>query len=173
MKYVTPRADYPVRVRRREIEEPETIAALYAGVFDVQLNNSVGIVFVPDVSAVGPPFDKDALPADLEEITTPEQARLIAVLSSRYAVTPNGQRAGTTDTFDGLVGEGGMVCYVAPSAYARYTAELDELSDRLSAFYPPGTVADIRELAVVQFWERAIIDAPGFRPEDAAILGRD
>jgi hypothetical protein len=171
MKYVTPRADYPVRVRRRSIEVPESVALLYTGVYDVNLNQAVGIVFVPDLSSVAPPFDVDAVPDDLDEIGNVEQARLIAVLSSRYAVTPHARLAGQSHAYDGLSGDRTLVFYVPPADFERYAAELDELADLLSAFYPPGTVADIRDRAVVRFWESAILGSPEFAAQDAAILG--
>jgi len=173
MKYVTPRADYPVRVRRRSIEAPESVAILYTDVYVVTLNQAVGIVFTPGLSSIAPPFDAETLPDDLDEIGTVEEARLAAVLSSSYAVIPHAQLAGQARAYDGLSGDRTLAFFVSPADFAQYATELDGLADQLSAFYPPGTVADLRDRAVVQFWESAILGSPEFAAEDAAILGLD
>jgi hypothetical protein len=175
MKDVTPRADYPVRVRRRQWEEASPVADLYDGIFDVNLNSSVDVVFVPDMSAFAPPFDGADLPRDLDAISSPAQAQLVAVLTGTYVVTPNTTRSGTEEPLTGLFDDPGVagtaVFFVTPAEFTRYATELDELSNRLAAFYPSGTVDDLREYEVIAFLERVVFGSEAFRPEDAAILG--
>src|SRR5262245_10804144 len=72
---VSPRADYPVRVLAQEWDEQPHRAELYRDVFAVTLNHVVEIVFVPDVGEVAPPWDGRTLPPDLDDVSTPAQAR--------------------------------------------------------------------------------------------------
>lgn len=173
---VSPRADYPVGVRPRSWEESETVAELHEGIFDVTLNRVVDVVFVPDLSAIAPPFDDSLLPRDLDEVFTREQARLAAVLFGRYVVTPNTSRSGIQECFaraNDTTGERtGVVFYISPDEFARYADDLGELSHRLGGLYPPGTVADLRGISVIDYIEQTVLGSPAFRSEDAAMLGR-
>jgi hypothetical protein len=85
MVKVGPSANYYVRVRPSAWNSPSpdpARLALYAGIFHVSLQYTVGVTFVPDVSALAPPWTVDALPAPGERIGTVEQARLAEVLAS-------------------------------------------------------------------------------------------
>ena len=144
---VTPRADYPVRVRPRSWDEEGPIAAFYAGVFDVTLNQMVTISFVPDLAGSAPPYDRNRLPADLDDVTTPGQARLEAVLFSSYAVTPNDRLADTTErlpTPSWGDGPGGLVVYVASDQFERFTNDLDELAPQLGGLYSDVPISQLR-----------------------------
>lgn len=176
MKNVTPRADYPVRVRRRQWEEAASVADFYDGIFDVNLNSTVDIVFVPDVSSFAPPFEDADLPRDLDDVSGPDQARLAAVLFGTYVATLNAARSGTEERFTGSLDDPAdahrVVFFLAPDEFARYSAELDELSGRLGTLHPSGTVHDLRDYEVIHFLERVVFTSPAFKPADAAILGR-
>lgn len=171
---VSPRADYPVRVRPHSWEADESVADLYTGIYDVTLNHSVTVAFVPDMSSFAPPFDDALLPRDLDDITTPAQARLAATLFNRYVVTPNVDRAGTQEHFPSAYDDPGsttgVVFYLSPQQFADYTAELDDLISRLGALHPPETVSDLADSPVIQFIRRMVLRPPVLRPDDAAIL---
>ena len=166
----------PVGLRPRPWEESEPVAEFYDGIFDVTLNRVVDVVFVPDLSAIAPPFEDELLPRDLDEVSTREQARLAAVLFGRYIVTPNPSRSGIQECFaraiDTLGERTGVIFYVSPNEFARYADDLEEMSHRLGGLYPPGTVADLRGIAAIEFIEQTVLGSPAFRSEDAAMLGR-
>lgn len=92
-----PRRDYPVEVVLQTDEVPESIARYYEGIYRVVLNHTVDIAFVPDVSAVAPPWDGRQLPANLDDVSTVEQARIHMVLFNPYSVTPHPRLAGEVE----------------------------------------------------------------------------
>src|SRR5690606_10285212 len=96
-----PTADYPVRVVREANEVLAANAAYYEGIYSVILNQTVQVVFVPDVSAQAPPWDGHQLPADLDLVATAEQARIEMVVWAQYAVTPNAPLAGQVEQIPG------------------------------------------------------------------------
>jgi hypothetical protein len=171
-----PTADYPVRVLPREAEEEPTTARLYRGVFTVTLNHTVDVVFVPDVSAVAPPWDPATLPADLDAVATVEQARLAAALLAPYVVTPNAARAGAEDGFawpvDAGPGTAGVVFYVTPAEFAAHAAELARLTEVAGRLHSQRRVGELREYGVVAFLERRVVDSGRLAPRHAELLGR-
>jgi hypothetical protein len=149
---VTPRADYPVRVRPRAWEEDESIAPLYAGVHDLTLNSMVTITFVPELAA--PPYERDALPADLDAIATPGEARLEAVLFADYAVTPSERLAGSEQRLPvppWRDGPGGIVVYVTPEQFERLNADLESLVPELGSLHSEVPVSRLRGHPAVDF----------------------
>ena len=94
---VGPSAHYSVGVWRAEWEEPNDNAPLYHGIFEVQLQHSADITFVPDISSAAPPWDSRRLPDDIDTVDTVELARLAQALLSSYVVTPNDKLAGSEE----------------------------------------------------------------------------
>jgi hypothetical protein len=155
-----PTRDYPVRVLRRQWEEPEPAARFYTGIYDVVLNGVVTVTFIPDPGTTE--FDHTAIPANIDEVATEQQARLVAVLFADYAVIPDRERAGSTASVppadqDGLPG---VVFYIDPTQFARLTADLAILTD------PDATVSRLRGHPAVDFVEH-VVASPEFAPVDA------
>lgn len=171
-----PNADYPVQVYPLSWDEAPAVAPLYHGVSGMILNFLVEIVFVPDVSAAAPPWDGRQLPANLDEVSTAEQARLAAALVANYAVTPNEARAGDVERFrwpaDGEPRADVVVRYVSQAEFARYSADLDNLSTIVSGIHPETPVSELRDYEVVRFVERDVVAAAWLQPGHAALLGR-
>jgi hypothetical protein len=164
---VSPSADYYVRVRPQEWEEDPRTASLYAGIFQVDLNFVVGVAFVPDLSPVAPPWDFSGLPADFDDITTSEQARLATVLTSSYVVTPNDKLAGTQEAH-----EQGVIFYVSMPEFARYAEELRRLAELVGSVHSLARVSELRGPEVIGFIERGIVASTWLSPADAAELGQ-
>ncbi|MEU5879751.1 hypothetical protein [Spirillospora sp. NPDC047279] len=172
-----PLADFPVKVFSESTEkEPET-AHLYAGIFNVTLNHTTRLVFVPDLSPVAPPWRSGILPENYDDIATVREARLAAALKGFYVVTPNAEHAGTEEPLpdfpdpDGMViSPPGTVFYVAHAEFDRYQSELAVLED-LPGFVS-GQVSELRDHQVITFIERRILDSAWLKPYDAHILGR-
>lgn len=166
---VTPTADYPVRVRPRSWDEEEPLAELYADVYDVTLNQMVTVSFVPDLGPEVPPYDRRRLPADLDDIATPEQARLEAALFAKYVVTPNRELAYTSTrlpTPPWRDGPGGVVVYVTTDQFERFTSDLDELVPALGGLHSDVPISRLRGRPAMNFVE-GLVDSPLFDRRDA------
>jgi hypothetical protein len=174
----TPKADFPVGVRPRAWEEDDpALGEAYAGVFEVTLNNYVGIVFVPQLPGSADVWDRDAVPDDLDDVATSAQARLATALLAPYVVTPNTALAGQQQRFEMLDDppgrRGGTVFYVAPEAFDRFSGELADLSATLGMIHPPGKISDIRDRDVIAFIESVVLTSPNLDSHDAEMLGRE
>lgn len=174
----TPKADFPVGVRPRAWEEDDPrLSEAYAGVFEVTLNNYVGIVFVPQLPGPADVWDRSAVPGDLDDVATTEQARLAAALLAPYVVTPNAALAGQQQRFvmldDPPDRRGGTVFYVAPEAFEHISSDLADLSTTLGMIHPPGTISDIRDHYAIAFIESVVLTSPNLDPHHAKMLGRE
>ncbi|HEU4422589.1 MAG TPA: hypothetical protein VFR67_08610 [Pilimelia sp.] len=174
---VAPTANYPVQVLRQEWEEDPSLGHLYAGAFAVSLNYLVHVSFIPDVSALAPPWDPDALTALMEmpqEVMSPAQAQVFAALSAPYIVTPNEPLAGTDEAFrwPADADDETAVFYVEPREFAGYSAELDALTEIVGDAYPDKRVADLRHYGVVAFLERRVVSSARLAPRHGVLLGR-
>lgn len=167
-----PSADYPVSVVPESWEVIDsTRTPLYEGIYRVTLNATVDVVFVPDVSAVAPPWSGRRVPENIDDVRTLEEARLMTALVSTYVVTPNDARAGTVERFE-FDGDQGTVRYVGETEFAQFSADLDALSRIVGSVAPDRTVSDLRAHAVIRFVEAEVVAQPWFAPADAAWLGR-
>jgi hypothetical protein len=171
-----PQQDYPVRAGR-EAWEHDTRRELYAGIFTLELNHTVQVTFLPDVSRYAPPWSDRLLPNDVDEVSTVDEARLATGLLANYLVTPNPALAGTGERFtltsgDGSGSHSGVVFYVTPEEFARYRAELERYDDYDDGWDSDATVSQLRRYAVIRFVEREVVASPLLDPYDAMILGR-
>lgn len=170
---VSPTADFPVRVLEQQWEDGDP---LYAGIFAVTLNHVVDVAFVPDLSAIAPPWEDRLLPQDLDAVKTPEQARLATVLFTSYVVTPNLDRAGTDDVFIWGVESGDdrhIVYYVTPAEFDAHAADLAVLTAVAGNPHSPPRVSELRDQhPVVRFIEERIVASAGIHPRHAVMLGR-
>jgi len=175
-----PRADYPVWVVPEKYEVLPADAVYYEGIYTVVLNYTVDITFVPDVSAVAPPWRGDDQPDDLDRIASAEQARVEMVLWSRYAVTPNARLAGEVAAVpvprsadqEAPPLDDAWVRYVAPAEFDRYAAELPALYEVAGSRRSGVTVSRLLEYEVVRFIDAEIVAAPWLNPYHAEMLGR-
>lgn len=172
---VTPRSDYPVRVRPRSWEEEPAVADRYDGIFEVTLNNSVTITFTPELAPDARPFDRGDLPASLDDIDNSASARLESVLFADRAVTPDDGRAGTFELLpipdwnreaDAVAG---VVFYVTPREFAEVTADLDLLRTTLGSVHSDTPVSALRGHPAIDFIEK-LIARPEFGEQDMVFL---
>jgi hypothetical protein len=179
-------ANYNVRVRRREWEEPTEQEPLYEGIYTFEVNQAVQVSFVPRVTAGGPPWSSAGLPDDMADFTTAEQARLLEVLTGMYAVTPDDARAGTEeqlpwlfpwpDSEDTLARPGDpppspTVFFVSTAEFGRLVADLEVLTDiagRVQSMIRRAAVADHE---AVQFIDQRVLRSPLMKRYDAAAAG--
>ncbi len=159
-------ANYYVRVRRESWEQPEAAEA-FAGVITVDLNRLLSITFVPDVSAVAPPWSGRTLPEAVEAFT-PADARVDAVLGTDWAVTPNAGLAGTAEQ----VGGDTTVLYVSPEAFQRLAADLAELTGVAGAVQSTVRRDEVADRPAIRFIEENVLTSPLLDPRHAGIVGR-
>jgi hypothetical protein len=170
-----PKADYPVRVYDEPSDRDPPEAELFEGVFTMVLNYIVYIVFVPDVSAIAPPWNNRLL-GGAEGETTVEQARLTVALPTPYVVTPNEALAGTEEPFEWGHDEEfgpfrGTAFYVTPGEFDRYSAELAQLAE-LNAYsvHPKKTVSELLGREVIGFVRHRVLASRWVRPAHAEML---
>lgn len=176
MTKVGPSANYYVRALPQAWDEDPDDAPYFDGIYSLDLNLTVGIAFVPDVSRHAPPWSADLMSAD-QVVGTPDQARLYTAMTSRYTVTPNARLAGTDETFTWLVPEmpepvRRAVFYVTGDEFSRYTADIAALSESIGGVHSFVRVDQLRDHEVIRFVERRIVASPLLSPEHAWLLGR-
>jgi hypothetical protein len=165
-----PRADYPITVSDQTLEEEPPASVLYSGIYTMYLNFSVRVAFIPDMSALAPPWDASRLPDNFDLITTPDQARLATALRTWYVVTPNEARGGQVERFhpfDRTSEQPTVVRFVHPSEFAQFAADLDELSELVGGVYTDKTVVDLQQYSVVRFVAEHVVGAGLMDPRDA------
>ncbi|WP_228002430.1 hypothetical protein [Nocardia australiensis] len=136
--------DFRVSVQPEIWENEDEDAHLYEGIYVVDLNATVKIAFVPDVSGLSRPWSFH-IPDEDTPFTSTTEARLFKLLTSRYSVTPDDQRNGSTEQiqllprfappeFQDLLGpddlpDQGILWYVGTDQWPDLAAELQELTD--------------------------------------------
>jgi hypothetical protein len=171
-------ANYNVRVRARSWDEPAEQAELYDDLYIFDLNQVVSVSFVPGPAAPRP-WSVDDLPADIADFTTADQVRLLELLTAPYSVVPDQARAGTEEQFAWPLDWPGpdepprpTVFYVTPEQFARYSADLETLSEIAGNVHSVVRRADVADHDVVRFIEDRILESPLLTPESARAVGR-
>jgi hypothetical protein len=165
---VAPRADSQISVRPRSWDEDSRIAVHYEGVYDVTLNNMVTISFVPNLGTAAPPFDRSQLPPDLDDVGTPEQARLEAALHAGYVVTPCPRRASTSQSLpipEWSNGPAGVVFYVTAEQFELLTADLAVLACEIGTLHSEVAHSQLVGHPAVDFVAE-LVSAPPFAGRD-------
>ena len=182
-----PRHDFPLRVVPESREVGLHVAELYRGIYEVILNFTVKVFFVPEfTSYVGhwPP----TIPQDVDEVRTVQEARLIAMAMSTYCVTPNDLLKGqvqhlalsspTMDrerlsTLDAEFEDDRVVYYVGRRDFDVFDDELTALVEQCGGLHDPCKVSDIRHYEVVRFLLSRVVASQSFLAADARLLGRE
>lgn len=169
---MTERPDVLVRVRSRVRDEPDAVARLYDGIFDVTLNGSVDVVFVPSPGDGGSVLDQSLLPWNLDEVSTVDQARRAAVLFARYVVTPDDARAGSVVAVDGDDGTHRVMFFVTADAFGRFAEDLAELDASIGGLRSAAPMSTLSDHPALEFVQRNVVRSELFDPQDLAALAR-
>jgi hypothetical protein len=170
----SPQYDFPISVRKQIWEEEPDVAPLYEGIFEVQLNFTISVMFIPAFEI----RDRDwvqQVPENVDEISTELEARLITAAFSKYSVIPNNARAGTESRFQRLtlgISEAGIIFYVTSEAFAIFSRELSNFAETLPAVHSSRRASEVANLEFVQFLVSQIVESNHFSPADLPILGR-
>ena len=169
----SPQHDFPVSVTRPSYGIEGGAACFYESIFEVTLNFTVSISFVPLFERSGrewPPRSTE----DPGRVQSTAQARFNSVAMARYAVTPDDRMAGGEALIPALEADvdDGVVFYVESQEFEVMARELSELEDELSGVYDFRNVSKIEQLRFVQLLLRRVLTSPHFSTSHRRILGR-
>jgi hypothetical protein len=151
------------------------MVALYDGIYQVNLNRLISVMFVAVDHTQPPP----SFPADLDQITTREQARWRSLIEARYAVVPLPPSRGSADlgTLDVVEDPFGMapptrVLSVDPDEFNEFCRELETLSDDVGGIFDTKRCSAVSDYRVVEFLRKRIADADFLTASEKHLLGR-
>ncbi|GJD23655.1 hypothetical protein RIVM261_086110 [Rivularia sp. IAM M-261] len=171
----SPNYDFSISVRHQPCEQEPEVAALYQGIFDVILNHTVSIMFVPNIeinSYNWPPV----LPENIDDIFTEIEARLITTGLSKYTVTPNLLLAGKEEIIPQTGSDycqSGVVFFVTPEEFDIFSMELSRLAEQMPSLHSSKKVSEIDNLNFIKFIFSHIMSSKYFAEQDLQILGRE
>lgn len=170
----SPHYDFTISVRHQISEEEPEVAALYQGIFDVILNHTVSIMFVPKIvinSQNWPPV----LPENVDDISTEIEARLVSVALSRYTATPNLLLAGKEEIIPQTDSnyQSGVVFFVTPEEFDIFNMELSILSEQIPSLHSSKKASEIQDLNFIKLIVYRIIPSKYFAEQDLQMLGRE
>lgn len=171
----SPHYDFSISVRHQTYEEEPEVAALYQGIFDIRLNHTVSIMFVPDI-VIDSKYWPPVLPENVDNISTEIEARLITVGLSRYTVTPNLLLAGKEDIIPQPVSnycQSGVVFFVNPEDFKIFSMELSMLAEQIPSLHSSKKASEIQDFNFIKLILSRIIPSKYFAEQDLQILGRE
>ena len=170
-----PKYDFPVSVRKQIWEEEPNIAALYQNIFDVELNFTISIMFIPTLPQMVQSGWVPTLPDNVDEIVTELEARLVTAALSKYVVTPDKELAGTEAILKNNLlqgAEASIFFYVTPEEFETFILELSNFSEELPSIHESRQVSMASNLQFIQLILSRIISSTYFSQTDLYILGR-
>ena len=169
----SPQYDFPVSVRCQTWEEEPEVAALYQGIFDVTLNHTLSVMFVPEVQ-INDNRRFPILPDNVDDIYTELEARLVTIALSRYTVTPNSLLAGKEEIISRSGREScqeGVLFFVTPQEFSIFSTELSILAKEIPSVHSYKKLSEIQNFEFTKFLIYRIIQSKYFAEEDLQILG--
>ncbi|GAA6615175.1 hypothetical protein [Scytonema sp. NUACC26] len=170
----SPHYDFSISVRCQTREEEPEVAALYQGIFDVILNHTVSVMFVPEFeinSQSWPPM----LLENVDDISTELEARLVTVALSRYTVTPNSLLAGKEKIIhydDSNSSPLRVIFFVTPEDFNIFSMELSMFAEQIPSLHDSRKVSETQNFNFIQFILARIITSNYFAEKDLQILRR-
>lgn len=175
----SPQVDFPVIVRDHQWEVHPSVAPLYQGIYDVALNFTAWITFVPEIETVieAATFP---LPDDVDNPATAQEARHDAVAFASYVVLSDAARAGQAQRLvlplpvDEPAGDplATIIFYAQPDEFAVFGQELALLAEILTGPGSSRRVSELHMFDCMQFIVKRILPSPHLRPYHAYMLGR-
>lgn len=169
-----PTDNFPISVRKQIWEEDPNSAVFYQNIFDVRLNFSVSIMFIPTLCQKLQSGWIPVLPDNVDDISTELEARLVTAALSQYVVTPDRKLAGTEIALKNNMLQGkntSVFFYVTPEEFEIFILELSNLADKFPFVHDSCEVSIISNLEFVKLIRSRIIPSKYFAQEDSYILG--
>ena len=175
-------SDFSVSVKHQIWEELPEKAEFYRGIYSVNLNFLVNIMFVPEFE-INPDKWPPVLPENVDEVTTEIEARLFTAALSDYTVTPNSLLAGKQEIIplpsvnedmknSDVDAKMGVVFYVSHHEFDIFSKELSVLANQTPGVQDYVKISQIKEMELAKFILSNIIGSQHFSTGDLKILGR-
>jgi hypothetical protein len=174
--------DFSINVRPQELEENPSFSEFYRGIYSVTLNKLVDITFVPEFERMESNWPP-ALPDNVDEPSSLQEARLWTIGLSKYVVTPSLIRAGQEEVIslpdssnefnlEENSPDNGVIFYVTPQEFDGFSQELSEVSKQTLPVYSYVKFSEVQSLLTFQFLLRTIVNSENFSASDLNILKR-
>lgn len=166
----SPELDFYVSVRCQTWEEDPKVAFLYQGIFDVTLNHTISLMFVPkfDIELDYLPL---MLPDNVDDISMKSQARQITVALAKYTITPKTNLTKLDDVYQ--ISQEQVIFWVSDEAFQTFSEELLILAQEQPGVNSLRKISAIQQLSVSKFILEKVIQSKYFAKEDLQILGRE
>jgi len=172
----SPKYDFPVSVRCQSWEEEPKVASLYEGIFDVILNHTISVMFVPEFIRE---FDYllPTLPKNTDEISTELDARLVTVAISRYIVTPapllGGQEELILQKNDLEFSQSRVLFFVTSQEFNIFSSELSILAQQIPTVHTSRKISAFKDYNFAELLLSRIIHSKYFADKDRQLLERN
>jgi len=167
----SPQYDFFIYVRRQTWEEEPSVSSYYEGIFDVDVNHSFNVMFIPALERrVWPPM----LPENTDEVKSAEEARLVCTALSRYVVTSHEAMSGREESFprDCADSRLGLLFYVSEAEFSTLSSELSTLAEQRPSVHSGWKMSEIADLAVSKFLLSRVLASKNMAQEDLEMLMR-
>lgn len=173
-----PRYDFPVSIRHHVYEvQNYKVASFFQGIYDVVLNFSMTITFVPKayISDVDwRLYQADIL--DQENVKNCTEARLSCIANSYYSVTPDLSMPGQEKLLPQFFPEipSGVVFLVNPKEFEIFSKEIAFIYEELASggAYAYRTISELKDFAITKFLLDKVIISQHLLEHHLRILGR-
>jgi len=140
-----------IHVRPAAWEQAQEAAPFFDGIWFLYLDERT-VAFVPAVArSPWPP----TLPKDTDDIRSSDDARRLSLLS-RFAITPDASRAGTSETVTASDGMTSTILYCDEAEFQRASAQLAELSERTPGVHDSIPLDDVRDTPVFRLVAKVV-----------------
>lgn len=163
-----PRRDFTVQViSESELDEDDEDRDLVRGIVEVQLNWTIGIMFIPFEPVMAPPFLADTSQCkDANGWETPSDARIALFYRGQMVVTPYDSLAGQEFNYPSQHGAptageeefagswkpgNGVVFYTSTEQYGILMADLEQLSETHGTRNFHERALDLQDRPVINF----------------------
>ena len=165
-----PRVDFPVGVWAESAGRSPPLDLAYQGIYSVTLNHTVVVAIVPEIDrrAPWPP----ELPENVDEIETPAEARRTMIALGTIVVSPDAERAGTTEVLR-TDGSTCVVFHVGVEDFARLAAELESLVQRLASVHDTVRISSLNPGPLSRLVLERVLPSGHLSARDQAMLGRN
>jgi hypothetical protein len=164
----SPRADFPVYVRRQDYEEEPSHQRFFSGILVVSLNYVVDVSFVPAFEKRQWPWP----PQFIDPIESTDAARYSSIAIANLVVMPSDDLSGREEVIRYPDCSDTVVFYVADAEFSLYVCELTSLAQQQTSRFEAPNVSSIEHLKVGKFLVSRIASSTLLNEHDKGMLGR-
>lgn len=171
--------DFTVRVTRQEDEEERQYSAFYSGIFSVDLNYLLSIMFIPEFKHDDANWSL-TIPNNVDQVRSMQEARLFTAALSEIIVTPDSSRAAREERFPQppplrsipeTLPRQGIIFYVTPEQFRSFSYELAEIEAQTFSVWGSFPVSQLSHFECIQFITNHIITSAHLADEQRKLIG--